>query len=455
LLGAQDDGTALDGIIATGPGWERFRTLVATASALTNVLAADPLSRVLDGYHRFRLYAPRMLRLLDMQAAPIATPLLAAVAMLRNGIKVDPPVDFLRPNSKWHRHLCAEPSGDHRLWEIAVLFHIRDAFRSGDIWLAGSRRYGDLKQLLVPPQAIEQTARLAVPLRPGEWLAERRARLDTRLKEFGRAARTGTIPGGIIENGKLHIDKLRADTPEGAEDLVLDLYQQLPPARITDLLLEVDERTGFSEAFTHLRTGAPCSDRIGLMNVLLAEGVNLGLRKMAAATNTHSFWELLRIARWHVEGSAYDRALAMIVEAHAALPMAAFWGQGQSASSDGQFFLATEQGEAMNLINAKYGNVPGLKGYSHVSDQYAPFATQVIPATVSEAPYILDGLLMNDAGRRVRQHFADTGGFTDHVFAACALLGYRFAPVSAISSEKTLCLHAQRDAGQCASAGRR
>jgi hypothetical protein len=28
------------------------------------------------------------------------------------------------------------------------------------------------------------------------------------------------------------------------------------------------------------------------MNVLLAEGVNLGLRKMAAATNTHSFWEL-------------------------------------------------------------------------------------------------------------------------------------------------------------------
>ena len=428
LLGAQDDGTALDGIIATGPGWERFRTLVATASALTNVLAADPLSRVLDGYHRFRLYAPRMLRLLDMQAAPIATPLLAAVAMLRNGIKVDPPVDFLRPNSKWHRHLRAEPSGDHRLWEIAVLFHIRDAFRSGDIWLAGSRRYGDLKQLLVPPQAIEPTARLAVPLRPGEWLAERRARLDTRLKEFGRAARTGTIPGGIIENGKLHIDKLRADTPEGAEDLVLDLYQQLPPARITDLLLEVDERTGFSEAFTHLRTGAPCSDRIGLMNVLLAEGVNLGLRKMAAATNTHSFWELLRIARWHVEGSAYDRALAMIVEAHAALPMAAFWGQGQSASSDGQFFLATEQGEAMNLINAKYGNVPGLKGYSHVSDQYAPFATQVIPATVSEAPYILDGLLMNDAGRRVRQHFADTGGFTDHVFAACALLGYRFAP---------------------------
>src|SRR3546814_8666295 len=69
LLGAQDDGTALDGIIATGPGWERFRTLVATASALTNVLSADPPSRVLAGCHLFRLYAPRLRSL-----PPIARP---------------------------------------------------------------------------------------------------------------------------------------------------------------------------------------------------------------------------------------------------------------------------------------------------------------------------------------------------------------------------------------------
>src|SRR3954462_14331513 len=27
-----------------------------------------------------------------------------------------------------------------------------------------------------------------------------------------------------------------------------------------------------------------------------------------------------------------------------------------------------------------------------------------------------------------RMHYTDTGGFTDHVFALCHLLGYRFAP---------------------------
>ena len=162
--------------------------------------------------------------------------------------------------------------------------------------------------------------------------------------------------------------------------------------------------------------------------MLLAEGINLGLRKMAEATNTHGFWELMRIARWHVEGDAFDRALAVVVEAQAALPMAAFWGTGRTASSDGQFFPAAGRGEALNLVNARYGAEPGVKSYSHVSDRFSPFATQTIPATVHEAPYILDGLLMNETGRRVREQYADTGGFTDHVFAACSILGYAFVP---------------------------
>ncbi len=66
----------------------------------------------------------------------------------------------------------------------------------------------------------------------------------------------------------------------------------------------------------------------------------------------------------------------------------------------------------MNMVNAKYGSVPGLKAYTHVSDQFAPFACQSIPATVSEAPYILDGLLMNEVGRHVREQYADTAAPT-------------------------------------------
>ena len=123
-----------------------------------------------------------------------------------------------------------------------------------------------------------------------------------------------------------------------------------------------------------------------------------------------------------------NRALDAVVEAQARPPMAQFWGLGLTASSDDQFFTTARQGEAMNLVNAKYGNEPGLKAYTHVSDQFAPFATRIIPATVHEAPYILDGLLMNETGRRMREQYADTGGFTDHVFAVTALLGSQFIP---------------------------
>lgn len=63
-----------------------------------------------------------------------------------------------------------------------------------------------------------------------------------------------------------------------------------------------------------------------------------------------------------------------------------------------------------------------------ISDQYGPFALKTIPATAHEAPYTLDGLAMIDAGKRIKEHYADTGGFTDYVFTMCALLGYQFSP---------------------------
>ena len=120
--------------------------------------------------------------------------------------------------------------------------------------------------------------------------------------------------------------------------------------------------------------------------MLLSEDINVDLRAMAEATTANGFWELMCSVRWHVEGDAFDRALAVVVEAQAALPMAAFWGSGRTASSDGQFFPAGGRGEALNLVNARYGAEPGVKAYSHVSDRFSPFATQTIPATVHEAP---------------------------------------------------------------------
>ena len=429
LLEAKADGAPLDAAVEVACGWSQLENMVTTAAELTDTMAADALSHVVHGYHRFRRYAPRMLRALDICAAPVAAPLMQATKVVALD-QTDAPrqVGFLRRTSKWHRHLNAQDPGDNRLWEVAVLFQVREAFRSGDIWLSHSRRYADLKQALVPIETAKACPRLTMPFEPEIWLDDRKARLAEGMKRLSKTARAGAIPGGSIEQGVLKIDRLTAAIPADADSMVLDLYGRLPAVRITDLLQDVDDDIGFTEAFTHLRTGVPCKDRIGLLNVLLAEGLNLGLSKMAEATSSHDYFQLSRLSRWHVESDAINRALAKVIEAQANLPMAQFWGGGMTASSDGQFFPTTRHGEAMNLINAKYGQEPGLKAYTHVSDQFGPFATQNIPATVNEAPYILDGLLMNEVGKKIKEQYADTGGFTDHVFAATALLSYRFVP---------------------------
>ena len=84
--------------------------------------------------------------------------------------------------------------------------------------------------------------------------------------------------------------------------------------------------------------------------------------------------------------------------------------------------------EASGNVNPKYGSEPGVLFYTHVSDQYAPFHTKVINVGVRDATYVLDGLLYHESDLRVEEHYTDTAGFTDHVFALMHLLGFRFAP---------------------------
>ena len=104
-------------------------------------------------------------------------------------------------------------------------------------------------------------------------------------------------------------------------------------------------------------------------------------------------------------------------QVHHAQPFARHWGDGQASSSDGQFFRSGRRRGGAGEVNAKYG--PGLRIYTHLSDMHGSFHTRVLSATSAEAPYVLDGLI----GRGGGEHYTDTGGATDHVFALYHLLG--------------------------------
>jgi hypothetical protein len=205
-------------------------------------------------------------------------------------------------------------------------------------------------------------------------------------------------------------------------------YDRLPRVKITDLLLEVDAWTGFSECFIHRRSGREADDRNALLTVILADGINLGLTRMAETCRGASLRQLAHLHDWHISEAAYGEALGRLIDAHRAMPLAALWGDGTTSSSDGQQFHAGGRGAAIGDINARSGNEPGVAFYTHVSDRYDPFASRVIAATAGEAPYVLDGLLYHQTGLTIEEHYTDTGGASDHVFGLMPFFGYRFAP---------------------------
>lgn len=47
---------------------------------------------------------------------------------------------------------------------------------------------------------------------------------------------------------------------------------------------------------------------------------------------------------------------------------------------------------------------------------------------VRDSTYVLDDLLYHESDLRIEEHYTDTAGFTDHVFALMNLLEFRFAP---------------------------
>lgn len=49
-------------------------------------------------------------------------------------------------------------------------------------------------------------------------------------------------------------------------------------------------------------------------------------------------------------------------------------------------------------------------------------------ANVRDALHVLDGLLYHLSELKIKEHYTDTAGYTEQVFALCHLLGFRFAP---------------------------
>jgi len=80
--------------------------------------------------------------------------------------------------------------------------------------------------------------------------------------------------------------------------------------------------------------------------------------------------------------------------------------------------------------NAKYFGVGrGTNIYVHAADIWMPFGKPQVIGTNEEALYVIDALCHHESDLHIREHYTDTGGSTEQVFALATLLGFRFARV--------------------------
>ncbi|ELL8755375.1 Tn3 family transposase, partial [Shigella flexneri] len=283
---------------------------------------------------------------------------------------------------------------------------------------------------LVPPAkfaSLKQASELplAVATDCNRYLNDRLTLLETQLATVNRMATANELPDAIITESGLKITPLDAAVPDTAQALIDQTAMILPHVKITELLLEVDEWTGFTRHFAHLKSGDPAKDKNLLLTTILADAINLGLTKMAESCPGTTYAKLAWLQAWHIRDETYSAALAELVNHQYRHAFAAHWGDGTTSSSDGQRFRAGGRGESTGHVNPKYGSEPGRLFYTHISDQYAPFSTRVVNVGVRDSTYVLDGLLYHESDLRIEEHYTDTAGFTDHVFALMHLLGFR------------------------------
>jgi len=199
---------------------------------------------------------------------------------------------------------------------------------------------------------------------------------------------------------------------------------------LPDILIEVDQATGFSEHLIHANEATPRATPLehqrNLYAALLAQACNFGTTRMADLTGigvTTLDW----YTRWYLREETLREANNAIVNTHYRLPLAQIWGGGTLSSSDG--LRLPMEGKSLTARKlSRYFVDEGITTYTHVSDQHTTFGTQVIVSTERDATFTLDEILGNTTELDITEHTIDTHGQTLATFALFDLVGLRLSP---------------------------
>lgn len=116
------------------------------------------------------------------------------------------------------------------------------------------------------------------------------------------------------------------------------------------------------------------------------------------------------------------------MDAQSRVPLAGAWGGGDVASADALRFVVPVRTLNAGPNPRYFGPGRGVTYLNFLSDQFAGFHAIVVPGTLRDSLYILDGLLEQQTTLQPTELMTDTAGYSDQVFGLFRLLGYQFSP---------------------------
>ena len=209
-------------------------------------------------YPNFRRYFRPFVDL-PFAAEPGSEGILEGLALLRQlnsgEVKELPPdLDTSFVPAAWRRSMQATPSRRRRTWEIALALALKDALRSGDVFVPDSRRHVSFWHLCYDEPAWQQIR--ATAFNTLGLPSDGTAAVQALVREFHEtASRTerglASNPFARIEGGRLRLRREpRQIEPEGTAALRQMVRRDLSRVRIEQLLMEVDTHCGFSRHLT-------------------------------------------------------------------------------------------------------------------------------------------------------------------------------------------------------------
>ena len=424
---------------------EKLAQAVSLVTQLAQPEKPHNYEQLPKSYRSVRQFLPALLRTITFHGTSSSHHVMEALAFLKRHGEEKPRPNIQKasrsviPGSWRSTVLDREGKVDHRYYTFCVLKQLQESLHHRDIFVTPSYRWADPRSKLLQGSAWE-TARPHVCRTLGHS-ANAEAELTALAKQLDEAYQRTiqNLPGNayvrveqkagrdtLVVTG---LDKL--EEPPSLIALQQEIDERLPRVDLPEVMMEIHSLTGFGNEYTHISEERSRINNLpmSICATLLSEACNIGLEPLVhpgveALTRSRLLW----VKQNYIRAETLLRANALLVDAQSRIPLAQVWGGGEVASADGLRFNVPVR--TINAgPNSKYFGVGrGVTYLNFTSDQFTGFHGIVIPGTLRDSIYIMDGLLEHQTSLQPTELITDTAGYSDVVFGLFWLLGYQFSP---------------------------